>query len=96
MVNKEIEIIWWIFYYITIALIIFVAWMLILKLTGHSPTDTSVILWALGIIGTFQILSLTLLFQMKSEIGSTKEKVGGLLEFKRQTIERIKGIEEKM
>ncbi len=63
--------------------------MLILKLTRHSPTDTSVILWALGIIGTLMTVMLTVLFQVNS-------KIGELTEFKRQTIEKINSLEKKV
>ncbi len=95
MVKKEIEAVGWIAYAITVVLILFVLWMLIQKLTGHSPTEITILLWAIGILATLQVLVITILFQIKGELGSTKEKMGGLLEFRRQTIEKLKEMEVK-
>ena len=87
IMNKEIEIVSWIFYILGVILLVIVIWMLVLKLTGHSPTEISVLLWAVGILATLQTVMLTVLFQVNG-------KIGEFTEFKRQTIERIRDIEK--
>ena len=94
MVKKEVNILSWIFYVITIILIVYVILMLILKLTGHSPTEMEIVLWGMGIMTTFLTLILMFLFQIKTEIGTIKGQIGGLNEFKKQTIEKIKELEK--
>ncbi len=89
MVKREIEIISWIFYVLAVIFIVIVTGMLIWKLTGHSPTELDIVWWALGILVTFHILTITILVQMNG-------KMGELLEFRRQTVEEIKGIKTRL
>ena len=62
--------------------------MIITKLLGHSPTDTTIIFSILGILVALQVIIISVLFQIKGEVGELKE-------FKRQTISKINKIEEK-
>ena len=96
MVKKEINILSWIFYVITVILLIYMIVMLILKLTGHSPTEIEIVLWGMGIMTTFLTLILMFLFQIKTEIGTIKGKIGSFEEFKVQTVEKIKELEKKV
>ncbi|HIG92630.1 TPA: hypothetical protein HA242_04465 [Candidatus Woesearchaeota archaeon] len=89
MVKKEIEIIGWIFYVLAAVFTVVVMGMLIWKLTGHSPTELDIVWWALGILVTFQVLTITVLFQING-------KMGELVEFKRQTVDKITNIEKKI
>jgi len=70
-------------------------WMLILKITGHSPDITTIIAWVVGIILTFQILIITILFQVKGDLGEIKEFKRNQLNFNKQTIETVKAIKNK-
>ncbi len=88
MVRRELEAVSWIFYGITVLLLVIVISMLVWKLTGHSPTEITIMLWAMGIISTLIVLILTTLLRLE-------RKVGELAEFKRQTIHKIKELEKR-
>lgn len=96
MVKKEIEALSGIFYVITVILIIWMIVLLIRKLTGHSPTEMTFVLWGMGIITTLLMLVITSLFRMEGKMGEFSEFKRQTSEFKKQTIEKIKEIEEKM
>ncbi len=63
--------------------------MIIIKLLGHSPDETTITFSIMGILIALQVVVISILFQIKEDVGSLKE-------FKRQTIEKIKGIENKI
>ena len=85
--NKQfLEIIRIIFTIITILLATVTAIFILLKLTGHSPTETTIIFSIIGVLITLQVVIISVLFQIKEDLGSLKE-------FKRETIHKIKNIE---
>jgi len=63
-------------------------WMLVLKITDHSPDAITIVSWVVGVILTFQILVITILLQIKEDLGNLKE-------FKRQTINKINKLDKK-
>ncbi len=89
MNRKLLETIRIIFTIIAVILIIASGWMLILKLAGHSPSETTIMFSVIGILLTLQVVVISILFQIKEDIGSFKE-------FKRQTIEKIRKIENRI
>ncbi|MBU3912709.1 MAG: hypothetical protein KKB21_01230 [Nanoarchaeota archaeon] len=83
-----LEVIRIIFTVISIILVVTSIIMISLKLSGHSPTETSIIFSVIGILMALQIVIITILFQLKEDIGCFKE-------FRRQTIDKIKEVKQK-
>lgn len=87
--GKEIEALGWVFYVITVILLLAVIGMLFWKLSGHSPTEINILLWMVGILVSLQTLVLMAIFDRRG-------KIGEFLEFRRQTIEEIKEIKSRL
>ena len=68
--------------------------MLLLKITGHSPDALTIISWVTGIILTFQVLIITILFQLRGEVSELKEFKRNQLEFNKQTANKIKDLSD--
>lgn len=86
---KGVNIIGWVLYGLVVVLLLLTMWMVLQKLLGHSPTEITILLWMSGVLVSLQVLVLTILFQMKGDLGELKE-------FKRQTIEKVKNLEIKV
>jgi len=67
-----------------------------MKLFGYSPTETTIMISVIGMLATLQAIIITVLFQIKEDIGGIKEFQRGSIEFQKQTIEKIKDIENKI
>jgi len=78
-----------IFIILVIILSIYVIILLLIKIFGHSPSEITIISWVVGILLSLQIVIITILFKIK-------EDIGGIKEFKRQTIRKIKDIEDRL
>ncbi|NQV08994.1 hypothetical protein HQ529_04040 [Candidatus Woesearchaeota archaeon] len=78
-----------IFTFLTIILSLYVIYMLIMKLTNHSPEMITIVSWAVVILLTLQVLIISILFPMK-------ETIGKLEEFRTYTISKIKEIDERL
>lgn len=89
MNRKFLEAIRIIFTIITIILAIATIIMILMKLLGYSPTETTIMLSVMGMLATLQAIIITALFQIKGDVGSLKE-------FQRQTVDKIKQIENKI
>ena len=63
--------------------------LLLIKLTGHSPSENTIIISVVGILVALQVVVISILFEIKEDIGNLKE-------FKRQTISKVKEIEIKL
>jgi len=74
---------------LAVLLSMFVIYMLILKLTGHSPDMVTIVMWTVGVLLTLQILILAILFPMKGSIGRLEE-------FKDHTINKINDINKRL
>lgn len=85
-----------IFSIIVIILPIITIVMLIIKLLGHSPTETTILFSVVGILAALQVVIIGILLQIKGDGRNLKGNIGELKEFKRQTIEKIKEIERKI
>lgn len=83
-----------IFALIVIILSILTIIMILLKITGHSPTETTIIFSVIGILVTLQAMIIGILFNIKGDLGNIKGNIGEFKEFKRQTIGKIKALEK--
>lgn len=70
--------------------------MIITMLLGYSPTEAAMTFSVAGILTALQIIIISVLFQIKGDVGSLKEFKRESVEFKRQTIDKIKEIESKI
>ena len=77
-----------IFSIISIILIILSLIMILLKISVHSPSETTIIFSVVGILLALQVVVISILFQIKEDIGNLKE-------FKRQTIVKINEFENR-
>ena len=73
---------------ISIILIILSLIMILLKISVHSPSETTIIFSVVGILLALQVVVISILFQIKEDIGNLKE-------FKRQTIVKINEFENR-
>lgn len=89
MNNKLIEIIKIIFTLIAIISALITIVLLIIKMIGHSPTEITILLSLVSFLIALQIIILTVLFQVKGDIG-------GLKEFRRQTVSEIREIKKRI
>ena len=80
---------------ISIILIIIAIIMLIDSFIG-SPDDLTVIKFIGGFIATLQVLIITALISMAKNLGALNEFKRQINEFKRQTIQEIKDIKNKI
>ncbi|MBA7524777.1 hypothetical protein ES705_16919 [subsurface metagenome] len=87
--KKGWNIITLIFAIITIILLLITIILIFIKILGQSPTDVKILYSTIGFLIALQIVIITILFQIK-------ENVGELKEFKRQTISEIKEIKTKL
>lgn len=86
MTKIFIEVIKIIFIIITIILSII---LISIKLFGNSPTEDTILLSVTGILVALQVVIISILFQVKEDVGNLKE-------FKRQTISKIKEMNNKI
>ena len=84
-----LEVIRIIFTIIAIVLAIISIILILIKLFGYSPTENTILLSVTGILVALQVVIISILFQLKGDVGELKE-------FKRQTIGKIKEIENKL
>lgn len=75
------------FLFIIMSIILII--MLLMKLTEHSPTEMTLFSTGFSILAGFLLMVTTILFNMK-------EDLGGLKEFKRQTVNKINDINSKI
>ncbi len=83
------------FIVVVIASIILII-MLVMKLTEHSPTELTVIMWIAGIMFTLLFMIIMILFQIKGDVGGLKEFRRQMIEFQRQTISKIEEMKNKI
>ena len=86
---RHVEIIKIIFAIISLILAIISIILILAKLFGNSPTENTILLSVTGILVSLQVVIVSILFQIKEDIGNLKE-------FKRQTISKIKEIGDKL
>ncbi len=90
MKKITLDIIRIIFTLITILLAIVSIYLILDKLFGHSPTEETIILSVIGILLTLQVVVITILFQIKEDLGNLKEFKRQTNIFKEQTIKEIR------
>lgn len=96
MNSKFLEFIRITFTIIVITLALITIYMIVLKLTGHSPTEITITYSILGILVAFQVLIAGILFQIKGDVGILKEFRRQNIEFQKQTIGKINSTQEKI
>ena len=68
--------------------------MLVMKLTGHSPTSFEVLSWSVGIVLALEVVIISVLFPIKNSLGRLEEFKQNTKEFQNQTIMEINKIKE--
>lgn len=74
---------------VAIIMIIITSILILIRLFGNSPSETTIFFSGLAILVSFQILIISILLQMKEDIGSLKE-------FRNQTIHKIQELDRKI
>lgn len=95
MNRKFLEAIRIIFAILAIILMIITIVMILMDLFGYGPTETVITFSALGILATLLAIIISVLFQIKGDIGSLIEFRRHTIEFEKQTIDKIKEIDIK-
>lgn len=68
---------------------VYVIYMLILKITGHSPDTITVLTWFVTAIIALQIFSLGLLISITKDISYIKWEIKGFNQFKSSMIKKF-------
>ena len=71
-----------------------VIYMLLMKLTGHSPTSFEVLSWSVGMVLALEVVIVSVLFPIKTSLGKLEEFKKNTKDFQKQTIMEINNIKK--
>ena len=89
MKNEFVEIIKIIFTIIVIIFVIIASILIFIKIFGNSPNDITVLFVILSILVALQVIIVGAIFKIMEDMGSLKE-------FKKQTVSKVKGVEDRL